>query len=502
MFDMKAGKNVGFGLGQGLSLLGIAVSSCCILTGCGKASAQAQTETPTDRSVDLAIYKEDFAMVSETRPIGLESGHHRVVIDRVSRALDPNSVLFDWTDDSPKAQVVATTYDLGVGASENLLRRLNGQQVDMLWRSSDGKPGQSITGRLEAMSGGSSYAIRTEDKLYINPDGTIVAPSGVASGTSPQLSIEVEAERKADAKLNVSYLTRGLSWSASYTAKLNPATDEAELQCWAAVTNTTGISYPNAHLSLMAGSPNRSARTPEELGMQMERKERMMAKVAVGGLAEDNERQMKYEAVGEIYSYKVPSTASIGQDQMNRVSMLGTKTVPIKKDFAIRLPELSPWGYGEGQSTRDHTRATLSIAFVNDKNSDLGMPLPAGEFRVYDRGSNGKDQFVGAAGLQDTAKYEHVNLTISDVFDVYAQYRVVSSQKLDKHTLRKSIDVIIHNERPKPTVVRLVQASSDVVRRGEESEVSKKLDATTNQWLITVPSGEEKHLTYTVDLRV
>ena len=502
MFVMKASKNERFLLRIGFGIVGIAIGTSGFISGCRKANAQTHEDSTPDRVVDLAIYKEDFAMVSETRSIDLDAGHHRLVIDRVSRSLDPNSVLFDWADDSPKAQVVATTYDLGVGASENLLRRLNGQQVDMLWRSTDGKPGQSITGRLETMSGGNAFAIRTDDKLYINPDGTIVASGAATTGTSPQLSVEVESEKRSNSKLNVSYLTRGLSWSASYTAKLSPNSDQAEVQCWAAVTNTTGITFPNAHISLMAGSPNRSVKAADATGEDVFSPARSMAKMATGGAnRRDKQEQMRYESVGEIYAYKVPSTASIGQDQMNRVSMLGTRTVPIKKDYAVRLPELNAWSYDEGQATPNHVRATLSIAFENDKNSDLGMPLPAGEFRVYDRVSNGKDQFVGSAGLPDTAKDERVNMTISDVFDVYAQYRVVSTKKVDKHTLRKVIQVVTHNERNQPTVVRLVQSTGGLMHRVEESELSKKLDSTTSQWTITVPSGQEKRLTYTVDLR-
>jgi hypothetical protein len=466
--------------------------------GCSKAVAQ-QVSQPTNRAIELTIYKDDFAMVSEKRPVEVTAGHSSLAVDDISKQLDPDSVLFDWQDRKEHPEVVATTYNLGVGNGSSLLSKLNGQQVDMIWPSNDGKPGETITGRLEAAQQGESFALRTKDKLYVNPGGTIVASAATAS-TLPQLSVELENERTESTKLGLSYLTRGMSWSAEYVAKLAQDADLAEFECWATVKNTTGVAFPMAKLTLMAGSPNRAARSPlndEIEGLRYARADvgRMPAKAVPP-------RPASPEAVGDLYAYKVPSTATIGQDQMSRVSMLGTKAVPIKKDYAIRLPSLGSWYFADGGAQAiPHITATLSISFVNDESSNLGMPLPSGSVRVYDKDADGHEIYTGAASIGDTPKKEHVNLTVSNVFDVYAEYKVLKTTRVDKHNVRQSVEAILHNEKKSPATVRMVQGYESRWTPVVEPEKYEKLDALTAQWKILLQPGEERKVDYTVDLR-
>jgi hypothetical protein len=302
--------------------------------------------------------------------------------------------------------------------------------------------------------------------------------------------------------MGLSYLTRGMSWSAEYVAKLTPDEDRAELECWATIRNMTGTSYPAAKLTLMAGSPNRATRLAPVAGTPALGRMSVMAG-EFGDRAKMPMREMPAPvAVGELYAYKVPSTATIGQDQMNRVSMLGAKTVPIKRDYAIRLPMINPWYYGyDGAQTLPHITAVLSISFVNDEASNLGMPLPAGAVRVYERDGSGDEQYTGAASIGDTPKQEHVNLTLSNVFDVYAQSRLVKSERIDKHTTRRTFEAILHNEKKAPITLRLVQSCETRWKPVTESDPSEKLDASTVQWKIFVKPGEERKLTYAVDMR-
>ena len=496
---------------QALGLVMVAVAVSSTTGGCSKAVAQAkQTGATGDRAIELTIYKEDFAMVSEKRPVDLSQGHDKISIDDISKQLDPDSVLFDWSGAASQPEVVATTYDLGVANGSSLLSRLNGQQVEMMWPSNAGKPGEVISGRLEAAQQGDNFALRTPEKLYINPGGTIVAPSSTTASSLPRLSVELENPTAGNKKLGFSYLTRGMSWSADYVARLAPDKDEVALECWATVTNTTGIPYPSAKLTLMTGSPNRSVTR----GTVTLSADAMVAGNSFGAakapMAGDGEydrsgrtRTPAMTAVGDMYAYKVPSTATIGQDQMNRVSVLGTKTVPVKRDYAIRIPTLSAWGYyGGEQVTTPHVSATLSISFVNDAASNLGVPLPSGAVRVYEKDNDGQDRYTGAATIADTPKKEHVSLTLANAFDVYGEYRVVSSKKLDKHTVRKSLETIIHNEKKRAVDVRVVQEFDGRWTTVSETDKGRKLDASTSEWIIHVEPGGLKKLENTIDMRV
>ena len=482
-----------FGFGAAMAVLILAAS------GCGRASAQARGQgSTTDRAVELTVYKEDFAMVSEKRQVAIELGHSRMAIDDISKVLDPNSVLFDWPSQEQHPEVVATTYNLGMGNSSTLLSRLNGQTVDMMWPSTDGKAGDVITGRLEASEQGGNFALRTKDKLYVNPSGTVIASADTAS-TLPQLSVELDSLEAKKTQLSMSYLTRGMSWSADYVAKLDSVADIATFECWASVKNSTGTAFPAAKVTLIAGSPNRAV---AERPMAGDGEFREAAKAVSATPQMGRKPRYQSEDVGELHAYKISSVATIGQDQMNRVNLFGSRTVPVKRDYAIRIPSLGEWGYEvAGGNSLPHVSATLSISFVNNEAANLGMPLPSGSVAVYQKDEQGQARYTGAATLGDTPLQEHVNLTLTNVFDVYAEYKVLSSQRIDKHTVRKTIEVALHNEKRLPVWVRLVQGFEGHWRPIQESEKSVKLDGGTTQWTVQVSPDVPKAVTYTIELR-
>ncbi len=469
-------------LGFGLMALGIGFGSC----GCTKAAGQ-EIVSSRSRAIDLSVYKEDFAMVSEKRPFDLVKGNTHLIIDEVSKQMDPNSVLFDWQKEGDMPQVTASTYDLGVPNGAGLLKRLNGQQVDLIWPSTDGKPGETLTGKLEAADEGGTFALRTKDKLYVNPTGTIVAPSASTTSSLPRLSVEVESNSEGKKTMEVSYLTRGMSWSADYVAKLEPDATRAELECWATVTNLTGIPFPTSNLTLVAGSPNRSVatRTPMKFGIEQQ------VAGAKAELADAKKQRMESTPLGELVAYKVPSRTTIGADQMNRVNIFGSRSVAIKRDYSLRLASPYPWQGDEGVVAGRHKAATLSISFVNDESSNLGMPLPSGNVRAYERDASGQQRFTGAATLGDIAKKEHVHLTLTDVFDVYGEQRSVRTDQVDKHLIRKTFELVLHNEKAIPIDLRVVQDKYDNSKLVNESVKSSPLNSAQVQWTIHMEPGAE-----------
>lgn len=460
-------------------------------TGCGRAIAAGETEA-APREVQLTIYKEDFALVRESRPVDLAAGRNRVRLDSVSRSLDPNTVIFDWAGAKGEPNVVSCTYDLGVGSGAGLLDRLEGKPVDFYWASQDGRPGEKLSGQLEAVEG-NGFVIRTGDRLFVNPNGTIVASGEQSLATSPQLSAEIESPSSHRGDLTFAYQTRDLSWSADYVGRLTPDGDALELTGWATLTNNTGIDFPAARITLVAGAPNRVARAPQL---------QARAKAKYDTLGEDAEvpaaaPMENYRAVGELYAYHVPALASVGQARMTRVKMLSAARTPIKKDYSLTLSAVGAYGWDDGSPRRQN--AQLAISFVDDERSGLGLPLPAGAVRIYDDGPGDAPVFVGAAPLADTPKDRHVNLTLSKVFDVVADSRTVSRKQIDKRTVRVSFEAVLRNEKKSAVDVRVVQSFYGKRKLVRESDASTALGASVRQWILRVDPGQSKTLTWTAD---
>src|SRR5712692_9320866 len=226
----------------------------------GRAVAAEPAAPGTARQkLELTVYAQDFGMVRELRPMQLAKGSNRLRVPDVSKALDPHSVLLRWqAGTSSPPQLVAHSYDLGVDSSDALLKRYLGKPVELIRYGQNGREADRQPGTLMVEADG-AVVVQTDYHFYVHPNGTLVAPANGDIVTIPQLSVQAESPTAQTTNLEVAYLTRGLSWSADYVATLAPSSSTLSLDCWATVTNRTGVDCPSASVSLMAGMPNRAA---------------------------------------------------------------------------------------------------------------------------------------------------------------------------------------------------------------------------------------------------
>src|SRR5262249_16815847 len=73
----------------------------------------------------------------------------------------------------------------------------------------------------------------------------------------PTLITRIASDTAGKIPAELDYLTGGLSWAADYVAELPPDESNIELKGWVTLTNTSGTTYRNALLQLVAGEVNR-----------------------------------------------------------------------------------------------------------------------------------------------------------------------------------------------------------------------------------------------------
>ncbi len=473
-----------------------AVAATVLSAGCARAMAQdGPRRAPAGGRgpIELTVYSADFGMVRETRRVELAPGRARLGIQGVSKALDQNSVMFDWPS-RKDARVVSSAYDLGVGNSGRLLARFVGREVELVYRGQDGRVGERVKGVLQVAEPG-NVVVLADGRYVVNPTATIEAPSDAGIVTIPQLSAEIESPTGGATELGVSYMTGGLSWSADYTATLAPGSDRLSLEGWATVTNRTGTDFPDATIRFVAGAPNRVLK---------ETRARSLPAADAGAAAAPARGRIEAfappEAVGELVAYPYASKATIRQDGMNRVRMMGSDSVAVKRVYSIALPALDREYDAFGGNPDRRLRATMGINFANAKDAGLGLPLPAGAVRVYEPDASGASRYVGAAPLGDTPKDARVSLELTNVFNVYARARQISATRLDKRHTSRTVEITVNNEKAKPVEVRLVEGFGGTWKIAGETSKSRRLNASTAEWTLTVPAGGETKLRYTVVL--
>jgi hypothetical protein len=207
------------------------------------------------------------------------------------------------------------------------------------------------------------------------------------------------------------------------------------------------------------------------------------------------------ETVGDFHSYPIKAPTTVVQEEMNRLLMLSSEKVPITRNYNALLPALSPaedyWG-----SLHQPQRGTVqvSLTFFNTAQSGLGVPLPQGALRLYEPDRAGSLHYAGAAAIGNTPKDQKVELTLAQAFDLFTESRVVKKQRLNKRTVRKQVEVVLHNEKSVATDLRVVQGFVGRWKMVNESHPHAGLDADHAQWRVKIPASGKVTLGYTVDL--
>ncbi len=389
---------------------------------------------PTARQgVQLTVYADDFALVREVRPLSLAAGPNRLQLTDISKQLDPESVLLRWQGNTQALpQIVAHTYDMGVASSDQLLKRYLGQPVTLIRYGSDGHEAERQAGTLMHDDDG-QVVLQSDGNFYVNPPGTLVVPAQANVVTIPQLSVQADSPAAQGASLDMAYLTRGLSWNSDYVGTLVPNGSTLSLECWATVTNKTGTDYPDANVTLIAGSPNRAVR--QEQTYQFTDAAARAASVPpapMHKLSAPNLAGGGPTTVGDFHAYRLQKPTTVVQDQMNRLLLLSSPAVPTLKDYNAALPPLAAWDDGEEASPPQRGDVALAMTFFNRPKDGLGAPLPAGDIRLYEPDSTGTLRYAGAAQISDTPRDQKVTLTLDKAFDVFTERRVVKFQKLAK----------------------------------------------------------------------
>ncbi len=94
------------------------------------AGAQESFVSTTREQITLTIYDQNFALVSERRPLTLKQGRNEVVRWTSRPCWIHNRCGSSGWDAPAPAEILAHTYDMGVQDGDSLLRRYLGKQVE------------------------------------------------------------------------------------------------------------------------------------------------------------------------------------------------------------------------------------------------------------------------------------------------------------------------------------------------------------------------------------
>jgi hypothetical protein len=453
-------------------------------------AARKQPSITTEKDqVDLAVtvYNSNIALVRDVRQIRLPSGMFPLHFEDVAASINPATVHFRSLVDASKLNVIEQNYEFDLLDPQKLLQKYVGKEVTLVRAEKDGGSTRWVETKAVLLSNNNGPVWKIGNEIvtgmavdsYRFPD----LPENLYS--RPTLVWMLENRGAESQRVEASYLTNNMNWSADYVLTVGRDEKTADLDGWVTLVNNSGVTYSNAKLQLVAG--------------QLNRVEPPMPTRAVAGIAMEAKAapQFGQEAFSEYHLYTLARRTSIQNNESKQISLLTGSGVPVEKYLLVEGQQYwfrNPQGIGNPISQP----VKVLYRFKNDEKSSLGMPLPAGTVRVYQADSKGGIQFVGEDRIEHTPKDETLKIHVGNAFDVVCERKETDYKKIASNVIELEYQITLRNHKDSAVTVEVREPIGGDWEVLNSNFKWTKLDATTLGFSIPV----ENDGTATLDYRV
>lgn len=422
--------------------------------------------------VAVTIYNQNLGVVQETRSLTFEKGSGRLSFKDVPSQIDATSVGFEILGTGKHASILEQNYAYDLVSPDKIYNKYIDNSIDLF-----DEDGNMYSGTLLSYSGGSFVIRNKEGKIQIISASQVInanfpeLPEGLI--TRPTLFWLYNSDFSGKADCRVSYQTGGLSWTAEYVGILSDDEKTLDLTGWSSINNTSGATFKDATLKLVAGDINRAQRPPAP---------RYAEKMT---LAMDAGTGFQEKAFFEYHLYTLPRKATIANNEIKQIALFDPARTNVAKRYLYQ-PDVNA----------DKVKVTLN--FDNSQESGLGMPLPAGRVRLFKGDTDGSMILLGEDRIDHTPKDEKVNLTVGFAFDVSAEQKVLDYNKISNRVEEQTILLELRNHKKEDITVKVEKRLYGDWEILNSSQNFTKKDATTVEFTVPVKADQSAQIKFTV----
>jgi len=434
----------------GAALLSAAYHTHKVYAAQEKDSARAayadQTTSLSDQTdLNVTVYDSNIALVRDVRQLMLPSGAFRLKFMDIAATVNPATVHFRSLNDPEKLGIIEQNYEYDLLEPAKLLHKYVGKEVTLVrsYQENGTTKHEEIKATLLADNNGPVWKIGNDivTGIYSESYRFPEVPANLYERPTLLMSLENSGARKQ--QIEASYLASNLSWNADYVLTVGRDDKAADLDGWVTVVNSSGTAFRNARLQLVAGELNR---VPTE--------SRIRAMDMVAAAPAKAREQFQQESFSEYHLYSLGRKTSVEDKETKQISLLQGSGVPVEKIFVVN-----------GQNYYYHNQQTpgaplkdpvmVYYKFKNEEKAGLGIPLPAGNVRVYQKDSKGGILFAGEDRIDHTPKDENVNIHIGNAFDVVAEHKQTDYKRIDTHVWEMEFEITLRNHKESPITVQV-----------------------------------------------
>ena len=461
----------------------------------------AKRGAPTDvaatlkNQVDLAVtvYNSNIALVCDVRQVALPAGAFDLRFLDIAASVNPATVHFRSLSEPAKLAILEQNYQFDLLDPQRLLKKYVGRNVTLVRRRQEnGTIGEeTVTARLLAFNDAPVWRIGDEIVTGFMPDQYRFPEIPENLHERPTLIWKLENGGTRDHRIETSYLAGSMTWNADYVLTVARDDQHADLDGWVTVSNTSGATYRNATLQLVAGDLHRVAEGMADAQLEMAKAAREMAASPAA---------FTREAFSEYHLYSLGRRTTLVENETKQISLLGGKDVPVKKLFVVNGQQFY---YRNRQHPGSPLKDQVAVFYKlrNDEASALGMPMPAGTVRVYQADSKGGVQFAGEDRIDHTPKDEDLLLRIGTAFDVVCERKQTDYQKIADDVYEMAFQITLRNHKETGITVQVNEPIAGDWRMLSSTHPATKTDAWAAQFTVPVAANSEAVLTYRVRVR-
>jgi hypothetical protein len=472
-----------------------------------------------------------FAVVSESRRVTLPAGRHRLRFVGVVDGIVPASAVLSGLP----AGVIERNQDAALLSPSSLMRAARGKVI-MLNRTdlATGKPVRTSAEIVSASEEGVVFRTKEGNEALRcsgYPETFRYGRDAEGLFAQPTLSVMVDVPRPISVTVTLTYLAQGFDWNASYNARFNSAGTAFDLGGWITLANGNSISLENAQVQIVAGRLNRSVvdrivdNSPTAIARcwPMEKTSDVPGKpdrpyVMVQPYLEGRYRRWRegdndkdgivvtamrrtesmqnvpmavtavsaeavQELLGDLKLYRIPRRTTVAAMQMKQTRLLERLGVGFERYYTSSVyigNRGSPW----------FETTTAMLRTRNDKQHELGLPLPAGVFLI-DQFQFGRPMVLAEPALRDTATDEKIELAIGTVSDVTIEHLCLKDEQ-PKYAMQTTI-----SNAGTSTVQYELVIENDLDMKIADSTVPVIERDGVRMMVVTVPAEGSVVLTYT-----
>ena len=410
-------------------------------------TAADQSTTLTDQT-DLAVtvYNSNIALVRDVRELQLPRGNFRLKFMDIAATVNPATVHFRSLTEPDKVGVLEQIYEYDLLEPAKPLNKYVGKEVTLMRSYMDNgtTKHEEIKATLLANNNGPVWKIGNDivtggySESYRFPE----VPSNLYE--RPTLLMSLENSGSTKQKIESSYLANNLSWNADYVLTVGRDDKAADLDGWVTVINNSGTAFHNARLQLVAGDLNRLPEAGRYSAADAIRAV-PMAKAA---------QQFQQENFSEYHLYSLARRTSVEDKETKQISLLEGTGVPVEKLFVVNGQNFY---YHNSQNPGSPLKDPVMVfyKFKNEEKAGLGIPLPAGNVRVYQKDSKSGLLFIGEDHIDHTPKDEFITVKIGNAFDVVSERKQTDYKSLGSRLWEMEFEITLRNHKDTPITVEV-----------------------------------------------